>query len=165
MPFPHEQTLVISPTAREVLEALIRRHSSPQQLVQRAQLVLILAECYSQTDAIVLTGMNSESVQTWRKRWLGEQEAINVLGEDATAVSTRIKAVLSDAPRSGKPRTITPEQAARIQALACETPPAEVGTHWSSRSLAEEAVRRGIVGTISHQSVWRFLKAGRPQAS
>lgn len=164
MPFLHEQSLVISPTAREVLEALVRRHSTPQHLAQRAQVILALSECYSQADAEAALGLNTETVQTWRTRWLGQQEALQALGDDTKAVEARIKVVLWNAPRTSTPRTITAEQAARIQALACETPPPEVGTHWSTRTLAAEAVRRGIVETISHQSVWRFLKEGRAQA-
>lgn len=165
MPFPHEQTIEVSPTAREVLEAVFRRHSTPQQLAQRALLVLTLADCYSQADAAAETGLGPESVRTWRSRWLSGQEAIIALGDDAKAVEAKIAEVLSDEARPGTPPTFTPEQAALIQAMACETPPKEVGTHWSCKTLAEEAVRRRIVTTISHQSVWRFLKSGRPQAS
>lgn len=165
MPFLYEQTVEVSTTTREVLEAVIRRHSTPQQLAQRALLVLILANCYSQADAAAETGMGPESVRTWRSRWLSQQEAITALGDDAKAVEAKIAEVLSDEARPGTPPTFTPEQVALIQALACETPPEEVGTHWSCKALAEEAVRRDIVKTISHQSVWRFLKSGRPQAS
>lgn len=165
MPFPHEQTVVVSDTARAALEALIRRHSTSQQMAQRVRLVLALADCYSQADAAYVSGLSPESVRTWRGRWVSEQEAITALGEDAKAMAAKIVEVLSDAERPGSPATFTPEQATLIQALACETPPEEIGTHWSTRTLAEEAVRRGIVSTISHQSVWRFLKSGRPQAS
>lgn len=165
MPFPHEQPVMVSETARKALESLLRRHSTSQQMAQRVQLVLTLADCYSQADAAAESGLSPESVRTWRNRWLSEQEAITALGEDTKAVASKIVEVLSDEARPGAPATFTPEQAALIQALACETPPEEIGTHWSTRTLAEEAVRRGIVSTISHQSVWRFLKSRRPQAS
>lgn len=165
MPFPHEQTIELSQTTRHVLEALIRRHSASQQLAQRTLLVLALADCYSQADAAAVAGLNQETARTWRSRWLSAQEALIALGDDAKAVEAKIMEVLSDGARPGAPPTFTPEQTAFIQALACETPPEEVGTHWSCKTLAEEAIRRGIVSTISQQSVWRFLKAGRPQAS
>jgi len=45
-------------------------------------------------------------------------------------------------------------------ALACE-PPEATGvpiTHWSQSELARQAVARGIVPEISHNSVGRFLK-------
>jgi hypothetical protein len=51
-------------------------------------------------------------------------------------------------------------------ALACE--PSEQSnlplSHWSQSELAREAVRRGIVDSISHGSVGRFLKK-RPTSS
>jgi hypothetical protein len=45
-------------------------------------------------------------------------------------------------------------------ALACEMPEqSELPlSHWSQSELAREAVRRGIVDSISHGSVGRFLK-------
>jgi hypothetical protein len=67
---------------------------------------------------------------------------------------------LSDAPRSGAPATFTPEAICQIIALACEDP-ATIDvpiSHWSQSELARQAVERGIVKSISHGSVGRFLK-------
>jgi hypothetical protein len=69
---------------------------------------------------------------------------------------------LADEPRPGTPATFTPEQICAIMALACE-PPEQSDlplSHWSQSELAREAVRRGIVDSISHGSVGRFLKRG-----
>jgi putative transposase len=52
-------------------------------------------------------------------------------------------------------------------ALACEDP-RDCGrpvTHWSTTELADEAVKRGIVESISPRSVGRFLGRGGPQAA
>ena len=49
-----------------------------------------------------------------------------------------------------------------IIATACE-PPEKSGrpvTHWTSRELADEVIKRGIVATISVRHVGRFLKDG-----
>ena len=70
-------------------------------------------------------------------------------------------------PAAGAPATFAPEQICAIVALACE-PPEQSDlplSHWSQSELAREAVRRGIVDSISHGSVGRFLKRGRPQAA
>jgi putative transposase len=51
-------------------------------------------------------------------------------------------------------------------ALACE-PPAASGrpvSHWTAREIADEAVQREIVPSISAASVGRFLKRGENQA-
>jgi hypothetical protein len=47
-------------------------------------------------------------------------------------------------------------------ALACEPPDASGVpiTHWSQSALAREAIKRGLVETISHGSIGRFLKGG-----
>ena len=53
-------------------------------------------------------------------------------------------------------------------ALACEKPDEQSNlplSHWSQSELAREAVRRGIVDSISHGSVGRILKRSRPQAA
>ena len=74
-------------------------------------------------------------------------------------LETRILAVLSDEPRSGAPPKFTPEQVVAIVALACE-PPADSErpiSHWTPTELAAEAIKRGIVDSISPRQVDRFL--------
>jgi len=76
------------------------------------------------------------------------------------ALKAAIILVLDDAPRVGAPCKFTPEQDAFILALSCE-PPADSGreiTHWTSRELADEAVSRAIVTSISPATVRRLLE-------
>ena len=63
-------------------------------------------------------------------------------------------------PRPGTPATFTPAQICAIMALACEVPENSnlPLSPWSQSELAREAIRRGIVETISHRSIGRFLK-------
>lgn len=71
----------------------------------------------------------------------------------------RILAVFADKPRSGTPPKFTPEVIVKIIALACE-PPSDSGlaiSHWSTSELAREAIKRGIVASISPRQVGRFL--------
>ena len=66
----------------------------------------------------------------------------------------------SDEPRSGCPGKFTAEQLTGLIALACE-PPEKSGrpiTHWTGKELAEEAVARGIVDSISPSQVNRYLR-------
>src|SRR4051812_4093741 len=89
-------------------------------------------------------GVTVQTVRCWRRRWGGEPDL---------ALVDR----LADAPRPETPPTITPEQICAILAVACE-PPEASGipiTHWSQSALAREAVKRGLVETISHGSVGR----------
>jgi putative transposase len=52
-------------------------------------------------------------------------------------------------------------------ALACEPPEASGRpiSHGTPRALAEEAGKRGIVGTLSKRHVGRFVKSCRPPAA
>src|SRR3990172_7756201 len=66
-----------------------------------------------------------------------------------------------DEPRSGRPREITALQRVSIEQLAC-CEPSGVGlemTHWSTRSLASLAVKRGLVPHIAHSTVSLILRA------
>jgi putative transposase len=67
---------------------------------------------------------------------------------------------LQDLPRCGAPGRFTPEQLCQIVALACEKPE-QYGrpiTHWTNRELADEAIKQGIVESISVGYVGQLLK-------
>jgi transposase-like protein len=159
--------LSLAPAVREVLESFSRRHHTPQKLAERARLVLEFACGGTNPEVARRTGMHPTSVRHWRRRWHENEASLVDLEGDPKALAKAVVAVLEDQPRSGTPPTFTPEQVAAIVALACE-PPERSGipaSQWSCVLLAEEAVRRGIVASIAPQSVWRFLKSGRPQAA
>ena len=69
----------------------------------------------------------------------------------------RARIVLAAARRSGAPPIYTPEQIIGILAIACEPPEASGRpvSHWTARELAEEAVQRKIVPSISTRTVGR----------
>jgi putative transposase len=67
---------------------------------------------------------------------------------------------LEDAPRPGKPPTITEEQRCRIAALACESP-LKAGrpiSQWTEREIADEIMIQGILEHISPRHAARLLK-------
>jgi putative transposase len=141
------EPIVLSAVERAELDRLVRAHSTPQQLALRAQIILLAADGIGNRDSARRLGLSVQTVRCWRRRWGGEPDLAMV-------------ARLADAPRPGTPPTFTPEQICAILALACE-PPEASGipiTHWSQSALAREAVKRGLVETISHGSVGRFLK-------
>jgi transposase len=148
MPYLSASKIVVSAEQREALEHLIRKHTSPQHQVMRAKIILWAAEERGVRETARALGVTRPMVQHWRRRWLSAPER--------ASVSER----LADAPRSGAPATFTPENICAIVALACELPEAsgQAFTHWTARALAEEAVRRGMVPSISERSVGRFLK-------
>ena len=143
------EPIVLSEVERDELDRLVRAHSTPQQLALRAQIILLAANGIGNRDSARRLGVTVQTVRCWRRRWGGEPDL---------ALVDR----LADAPRPGTPPTFTPEQICAILALACEPPEASGVpiTHWSQSALAREAVKRGLVETISHGSVGRFLKGG-----
>lgn len=169
---------MLTPTQRETLQRLERRQRSSQQLVRRVRIVLQAASGASNTRIAKLLGIDRGQVRTWRKRWLecaprliaAEEGAKEKAGEDVdddgsskgVLITEVVEEVLADEPRPGTPPTFTPEQVVRIVALACENPrdSGRAVTHWTPPELADEAIKRGIVKSISARSVGRFLGRG-----
>jgi transposase len=132
---------------RTQLEALVRQHTTPQQLALRARIILEAEAGAGVRETAASLQVSRSLVQRWRRRW--RERA------DQPLVSR-----LSDEPRAGTPATFTPEQICAIIALACEVPVCagvEVA-RWSYPDLAEEAAARGIVESISSHSGGRFLR-------
>jgi putative transposase len=168
MPGPRPRPIVLTDRQRETLEHLTRRRSSTQGLVRRARIVLAAAEGHNNEQIARRLRINRETARLWRRVWSDAQELLGAAeeGEEETsekALLECVEEVLADAPRSGAPATFTPEQVVQIVALACEAPREGSGrpvTHWTPRELADEAVKRGIVRSISVRSVGRFLGRG-----
>lgn len=169
MPRPPSATINLTTTQVTLLQRLCRRESSSQQQVRRATMILKISEGLSNKEVSELLGLNRITVRLWRARWLASASALGELEveESEKVVFSAIETILSDAYRSGTPPRFSSEQVVQIIALACEVP-VDLGlplSHWTSNALATEAVKRGIVASISPQSVARFLKGGRSQAS
>jgi hypothetical protein len=114
--------------------------------------------------------VHPERVSRWRVRWAGAQQRLaRAEGEGASDkdLEALVIEVLADRPRPGGPTTFTPEQVTDIIVLACEKP-SNSGlpvSHWTAAEVAREAIKRGIVESISARQVDRFLKRGRNQTT
>ncbi len=137
----------------------------------RAYNILAAAEGLNNEQIAQRLGINRETARLWRGNWLASAERLvsaEGAGEEKALRECIEEDVLADAKRSGAPVTFTPEQVCRIVALACEDPREDSGrpiTHWSSAELADEAIERGIVQSISARSVGRFLGRGGSEAA
>jgi putative transposase len=155
MPRLSAAPITLTAAQAEDLQRLARAHKTPRKLAERAEMILRSAAGTGVREIARQLGVWPKTVRHWRACWL------------AGAADAPVTARLSDAARPGAPATFTPEQVCAIMALACE-PPEQSDlplSHWSQSELAREAVRRGIVDSISHGSVGRFLKRCRPQAA
>ena len=154
MPGPKPPAVEVTAEERVELERLVRRHTTGQQLAERARIVLLMADGLNNSEVARTVAVDVDTVRKWRRRW----RRVGAVPLAEEGVASR----LADAPRTGTPARITPEQVARIVALACESP-GESGrpiSQWSTTELAAEVKRRGIVDTISPRHAARLLKRG-----
>ena len=156
----------VSERQRTLLERWERNKAdTPYRLVERSRIILMSADQVSNAEQARRLGVDRQRPRRWRRRWAAaagrlaaaEREGVN--DRDLAAV---VSEILSDEARPGGPATFTAEQLTQIIAVACELPE-ESGrpvTHWTPRELADEAVKRGIVDSISPRHVDRLLKGG-----
>ncbi len=159
--------ITVSPAQQAVLEGLLRQHSTPQALALRVRIVLAAASGVRNVPLAHDLGCTPKTVIKWRARWAAAEPQLAAVEHTAADLKRLIARVLADAPRPGAPDTFTAEQIVQIINLAC-TPPADAGRPvdaWTRRELADEAIKRQIVASISPTSVGRFLKAGRSSAA
>jgi putative transposase len=154
MPGPKLPPVEVSGEERAELERLVRRHTTGQQLVERVRIILLAADGLNDCEVARTAGVHVDTVRKWRRRWCSVR--------DVALAELSITDRLDDAPRTGTPARITPEQVCRIMALACEAPSASERpiSQWSTTELAAEIIKRGIVETISPRHAARLLKRG-----
>lgn len=137
----------LSDTERKELKNISSRRNSSHAEVIRSRIILLSDEGMGARKVSRILGISRDTVQRWRKKWVDSDIKESVLEK------------LRDAQRTGAPAKYTPEQICAIVALACERPE-ESGcpiTFWTRTELAKEAVKRGIVESISARTIGRFL--------
>jgi putative transposase len=164
---PQPQSITVTPLQQAVLERLLRQQRCPQALARRIKIILGAAAGQRNEAIARQLTCSPTTVRLWRTRWAEAETQLAAVDVDERAVRHMIATVLADAARPGRPDTFTAEHIVQIIALAC-TRPADSGRPidaWTPRELADEAVKRALVRTISARSVGRFLKAGQPQTA
>jgi putative transposase len=152
---PKPPMITLTPAEQEALEALIRRPSTPQQLVLRSRIILSCAAGLNNAQIARELGVGIDGPRLWRRRWLETVPA------DPTA-PLEVAARLHDLPRPGAPGRFTAEQFCQLIALGCEVPEGSERpiSHWTPREIAAEAQQRGIVDRISPRHVGRLFQRG-----
>ena len=133
----------LDPVQRHRLRHLIRAGTTAQQLVERARIVMLAAQEWTNTKIASRVGVCVDTVRKWRHRWWLEPGT----------------ASLGEAKRSGRPPSFTPVQIAAVKALACR-PPGASGlplSRWSCPDLAAQVVAEGIAASVSTSTVRGWL--------
>lgn len=148
MPGLRPKPLTLSTTERETLQQLVKRPSTPQQLAQRARIVLSADQGKTHAQIARELNITVDTARLWRHRWL------EMAPREVAPVER-----LSDADRCGAPAKFTLEQQAQLMVLACEDPALSGRpiSQWSASELADELVKRQMVESISPRHVQRLL--------
>src|SRR4051812_22410918 len=126
--------LKLAKRERAELHRLLRWRGVGQALAQRIRIVLACAEAGATNLGVAeALGVSRQTVATWRGRF----------------AEHRLEG-LTDAPRSGAPRSIGDEAVERLVALTLEEAPRDA-THWSTRAMA----RRAGMSQTAESRIWR----------
>ena len=136
--FTSPYLLHLSAGERAELEAMVRARTLAAGLVERARVILAIADGESYASICARLELTPPTLTRWRKRF----EQHRLVG-------------LQDKPRSGRGDRLTPELEARILAKTRETPPRPL-THWTTRALATRL-------KVSHMTVQRVWQRARLQ--
>lgn len=148
MPRLAPQLLELKKVEQEELEKILARHSTPQQVVKRARIIILASQGKNHRQIARELNISRKMARQWRDRWLElNQKDIPVIER------------LVDAPRSGKPTQFSTEQVLQLFAIACESPEKYCRpiSHWTSTELAQEMIEQKIVESISPRHVARLL--------
>jgi transposase len=118
---------------RRTLEQWSRGRLVPQRQVDRARMILLAADGWSNTDIAGELGVKPQTVGRWRNRFSEE----------------RLSGIEKDLPRSGRPREREQIESEIIRKTTQETP--ANATHWSTRTLA---IDLGVTQSMVHR-VWK----------
>lgn len=143
------QTLKLRDDEQSELEQLIKRHNTPQQIALRAKIVLYANLGKNNREIARILNISRNMVILWRNRWLASSDS-------KLLVSQR----LEDLERVGTPAKFSMEQVVELFALACSHP-VDSGrqiSHWTTRELADEIMKQGIIESISARHVGRLLE-------
>jgi putative transposase len=96
---------------KEQLKQLLNRHSTPQQIALRANIVWLADEGRNHRQIMRDLNVSLNMAKLWRERWLeGQEKGIPVLER------------LQDEERSGAPAKFTMEQVLHLFKIACDDP-------------------------------------------
>jgi putative transposase len=158
--------IVLSPRQQAVLDRLSRSRTLAKRSAERVLFVLWSADGQTCAEQAKRMDVDPQRSRRWRKRWFEAQERF--AGAEAKNISDDEYEVLlceelADEKRSGAPPKFSAEQLAQLITLACKEPK-DLGlpvTHWTPSELAREAVKAGIVTSISPRHIARFFGGGR----
>ncbi len=127
--------VLIDDEQRPALEAVVKDGKSTQKLALRARIVLLAGDGVGVRETARRLHTATSTVLLWRRRFS----------------ESGVGGVLQEAPRPGRPRSLSSETVAEVVRRTTREKPAGA-THWSTRTLAP------VVG-LSHTQIHRIWRA------
>ena len=147
---------------KEILERLSNSTHSELHFKIRATIILKAADEIGNRVIAKQMGINRGVATKWRTRYANASKLLEQLEQievdSPKKLTEKVKEILSDEYRSGKPSKFTPEQVASIIDLSLQKPES-VGvpmTHWTVNALCDKAVELKIVSSISSSQMERL---------
>jgi transposase len=97
-PGPRAAALPLSSEQREAIVAAVRPAKTEVRVAKRAQALLLMADGVGPSDIVRLLGVHPRTVEKWKARFVGAEDLV---------------CKLADAPRSGRPRSLSPKRTRR----------------------------------------------------
>lgn len=129
---------------RTQLQAIGKKGRVVARRLRRAQLLLLAADGYTDTDIAAALHVGVSTVERIRQR----------------VVEGGVEWALTERPRPGGSPKLQGKDEALLIATACSTPPSG-RTHWTLQLLADRLGEVGVVETISDETMRRTLKKMR----
>ena len=150
---PRCSRATLSDPERGELARLSRGQRVPRRLVDRAAIVLLVAQGQSIRAVSQQSGHSRNTVRKWADRYVHRR---------VDTPDQPIAEQLRDAERAGRPPTFSEEQCVQLLSLATSDPQTEgvPTSHWSCRDLARVAVKTGRFAHLSKSHVQRLLNRG-----
>jgi transposase len=130
---------------RVQLQAVGKKGKVVARRLRRAQLLLLAADGYTDTEIAAALQVGVSTVERIRRRF----------------VEGGVEWALTERPRPGGRPKLQGRDEAFLIATACSTPPSG-RTRWTLQLLADRVVEVGLVDTISDETIRRTLKKTRP---
>jgi transposase len=133
--FTPKLCVVLPPADRAQFATLAAKGSTPQKVVIRARILLMLADQVRPSHVADRLAVSRNHVHYWVDRY----------------VTHGVSGVIRDASRPGRKKRLTPDRiAAIVNATLTTTPPGR--THWSTRTMARaQGVSEKTIRNIWHQ--------------
>lgn len=131
----------LTPQDRKKVWLLVQKGKESGRVMKRALVLKLMDQGMASPQTAQILGMTAKSARDTVQRYK----------------KGGLEMALYDRPRPGQPRKMGQKEGSQIVAMVCASPP-EGYARWTVRLIAEEAVKKKIVGQTNRESIRLLLK-------